>query len=93
MSEGLAVNDHIFKPSPAAEVESRRCNPMMQNPASRIQKLSPGYYNYLMRYIVVKHYSYTACYIYDIVTWKNLENFMLFVYKNFIETSCSPLIE
>jgi hypothetical protein len=37
------------KPSPAAEVESRRCNPMMQNPASsvhRIQKPSPGYYNY-----------------------------------------------
>jgi hypothetical protein len=39
-----ALNVITTKPSPAAEVESRQCNPMMQNPVSCIQ--DPKYYNY-----------------------------------------------
>jgi hypothetical protein len=40
------INEIATKPSPAAEIEFRRCNPMMQNPASRIQNQRPGYSNY-----------------------------------------------
>jgi hypothetical protein len=32
-----ALNEFATKPSPAAEIESRRCNPMMQNPAFCVQ--------------------------------------------------------
>jgi hypothetical protein len=41
-----ALNVIATKPSPVTKVESRRCNPMMQNPVSRIQNQRPGYYNY-----------------------------------------------
>jgi hypothetical protein len=48
-----ALNVITTKPSPAAEVESRRCNPMMQNPASRIQNLRPGYYKLQLPYSIL----------------------------------------
>jgi hypothetical protein len=51
-----ALNEIATEPSPAAVIESRRCNPMMQNPASRIQNQRPGYSNYLFSAIFMAGY-------------------------------------
>jgi hypothetical protein len=40
MAYPMLSNEIATKPSPAAEIESRRCNPMMQNLASGVQR--PG---------------------------------------------------